>query len=208
MKRMLAFVALILAGAAGSAQATVIDFEDLAVPPGTITNGADLISRGFLFDTLADHSHLANRNVLADNGSTYMGIDDVAGENPVTFSQVGGAPFKLTSFDVSEWVEADLHAKQVEVTGHLFGGGTVVALLTLDGIADGPGGLADFQTFTFGKAWGSLSSVTLKGVGSTFGGDYVAFDDIVVDRASVPEPGTLILFGIGSAFALSRRRRR
>ena len=57
-------------------------------------------------------------------------------------------------------------ARNIEVTGNLFGGGTVSATLTVDGICDGVGGAADFQTFTFDAAWGNLSSVVLKGIDS------------------------------------------
>jgi PEP-CTERM motif len=207
MRRVLTLVALLVAGNIGNAYAAVITFEDLAVAPGTITNEGDLVSGGFLFDTLADHSHRANRNADADNGSTYMGIDDVAGDNPTTFSRTGGGAFALTSIDIAEWLAGDAYARQIQVTGNLFGGGTVSALLTLDGIFDGIGPLADFQTFTFGAAWGNLSSVVLKGIGSPsfFGQDYFAIDNIGVEV--VPEPGTLSLVGLGFAYLFGRRRR-
>ena len=204
MRRVLALAALLVAGNIGTAYATVINFEDLAVPPGTITNEGDLISGGFLFDTAADHSHRANANAGADNGSTYMGIDDVFGEDATTFSRIGGAPFALTSIDIAEWLEPGHYAPQIQVIGNLFGGGTVSATLTLDGIFDGTGPLADFQTFTFGAAWGNLSSVILKGIGSRTGGDYFAIDNIGVE--AVPEPGALSLVGVGFAYLFSRRR--
>jgi PEP-CTERM motif len=194
MRRVLALVALLLAGSIGNAYATVITFEDLAVAPGTITNEGDQVSGGFLFDTLADHSHRANRNADADNGSTYMGIDDVAGDNPTTFSRTGGGAFALTSIDIAEWLAGDAYARQIQVTGNLFGGGTVSALLILDGIFDGIGPLAD------------LSSVVLKGIGSPsfFGQDYFAIDNIGVE--AVPEPGALSLVGLGFAYLFGRRR--
>ena len=159
---------------------------------------------------MADHSHIANANTIADNGSTYMGIDDVFGDNPTTFSPIGGAPFGLTSIDIAEWSGFDEYARQIEVTGNLFAGGTVSALLTLDGIFDGSGPLADFETFAFGGAWGNLSSVVLKGIGglgSPSPGNYYAIDNVVVDSAAVPEPGTLSLLGLGAAYLFGRRRR-
>ena len=96
----------------------------------------------------------------------------------------------------------------ITVTGNLVGGGTVSIMLFPDDIFDGPGGQPDFQTVAFGPAWTNLASVTLLGTGATFGTlNYFAIDNIVVDPAAVPEPGTLTLLGLGSAYLIRRRRR-
>ena len=69
-----------------------------------------------------------------------------------------------------------------------------------------------FQTFFFGPSWTNLSSVALNGMSALCCGDikgnYYGIDNIVVDVASpVPEPGTLSLLGLGSAYLVGRRRR-
>jgi hypothetical protein len=59
--------------------------------------------------------------------------------------QVGGRrPFRSRAVPQSREGSTST-PPQIQVTGNLFGGGTVVALLTLDGIADGTGPLAGFS---------------------------------------------------------------
>jgi hypothetical protein len=209
MRRLLLVAALVGAANIGTAQATTIDFEDVAVPVGTQVNQTDVTAGGFLFDTLADHSHLDNGTWAPGNGTTYLVIDDVFGLDPTTFSPLGGAPFALTSIDISEASSADTYAHQIEVTGNRFGGGTtgpVILTLDFDGVTHPT---FAFQTFAFGAGWDNLSSVVLKGIGASccgaVPGNYYAIDNVVV--AAVPEPGTLALLGLGSAYILGRRRR-
>jgi hypothetical protein len=198
-----------LAGSIGSAQAATIDFEDVAVAPGTEAfNSVDVISGGFLFDAL-NHSHTANRFWGTDNGSTHMVLDHFLGSDPLTISQVGGAPFALTSLDISDAHSQFGSARQVEVVGNLSGGGTVSRLLTLNvDIVDGVYG-DYFETFIFDAAWGSLSSIVLNGLGGIGGADYYAIDNIVVGPpAAVPEPGTLSLLGLSSVYLYRLRRQK
>ena len=133
------------------------------------------------------------------------GLSQVNLFSQVTFSQIGGAPFALTSLDYAKWQHAPLAAATITVTGNHVDGTTVVTTLSPGGIFGGPG--ADFQTFAFGPDWGNLSSVVLRGSGATTGTlNYFAIDNVVVNTA-VPEPGTLTLLGLGSACLISRRRR-
>jgi hypothetical protein len=211
MRRLLALGALILAGSIGNAEATTINFEDLAVAPGTEVfygGGTDPISDGFLFDA-ASHSHVANRFWGTDNGSTHLVLDDVLGPDATTISPILGGPFALTSIDISEAHDNPFFsARQIEVTGNLFGGGTIFTLLALDNNKVNGVYANYFQTFTFGAGWGNLSSVKLNGIGALAGGgNYYAIDNAVVNAAAVPEPGTLSLLGLGFAYLFERRRR-
>jgi hypothetical protein len=207
MKRSLALAALLVVASVGNAQATTITFEDHAVSSGTAQPViGDLTSGGFFFDTAADYYQLANNSAHVDNGSTYL-VTEGDPLSQVTFSQSGGAPFALNSIDYAEWQELGT-ARKITVTGNQVGGTTVSATLLLDGIFDGPGGQPDFQTFAFGTDWANLSSVVLKGTEATFGTlNYFAIDNVVVGTAAVPEPGTLSLLGLGSAYLFGRRRR-
>ena len=211
MKRLLALGALILAGSIGSAEAAVITFENLAAAPGNETffdNGNDPISGGFLFDA-ANHSHVGNRVWGTDNGSTFMVVDGVLGPDAITVSQIGGAPFALTSIDISE-AHGDpfFSARRVQITGNVFGGGTVSTLLLLDNNLVKDVFANYFQTFMLDADFGNLSSFTLTGEGALCcqSSNYYAIDNVVVGT-SVPEPGTLSLLGLGSAYLFGRRRR-
>ena len=211
MKRLLALGALTFAVTIGNAEAATINFEDLAVAPGTenVFNIVDAVSGGFRFDA-ANHSHVANRLWGTDNGSTFMVLDDFLGPDPTTISQLGGAPFALTSIDISEANQRFFSARLIEVTGNLFGGGTIFTVLPLDNnLVDGV--MANyFQTFTFDAGWANLSSVVVNGVGALANsGNYYAIDNLVVGPAAtpLPEPGAMSLLALGSAYLFNRRRR-
>ena len=203
MRRLLALVALVLVGSIGNAHAAVITFEDLPVDP-VGTPGGDRTSSGFLFDTLVDHSHIDDGTSWGTgNGTNIMVIDAFGTANNVTFSPIGGGPFALTKIDLSKAnTFSTTSAQSVEVTANLLGGGTVSTTLAL-------ASNFNFTTFMFDSSWTNLSSVSLNGIGATccgqLPGNYYAIDNIVV--AAVPEPGTLSLFGLGTAYVISRRRR-
>jgi hypothetical protein len=210
MKRLLVLGAVVFAASIGTARATPINFEDQGFVPTPPFNAeprvGDLTSGGFFFDTASNAYQLANNSASVDNGTTYL---VTLGEplSGVTFSPVGGAPFALSSFDYAEWQEFNT-AHQITVTGNLVGGGTVSMPLPLDLVFDGPGGQPDFQKVNFDSNWANLLSVTLTGTGATSGSlNYFAIDNINVAAAAVPEPGTLTLLSLGSAYLIRRRRR-
>jgi len=209
MKRLLGLGVLALAGSIGSAQAAVITFEDIAVGVGVDSfhaGASDPVSGGFLFDA-SNHSHIANAAWATDNGGTYLVVDDVLGPDVLTISPQAGGAFALTSIDISEaHFSTSIFARQVQVVGNLFGGGTVSTTLFLDSnLVENV--LANyFQTFNFGAAWGNLASFTLTGAGALVGGNYYAIDNVNVG-AAVPEPATLSLLGLGAACLFGRRRR-
>jgi len=168
----------------------------------------DKISDGFLFDSSGDHIHIDGGLTpiwSTTNGTTFL-VEDFGFS--IKLSPNAGGPFTLTSMDISE-AHPDARARQVLVTGIRFGVGANPTPLTLslDAFSTNPPGPNGFQTFTFGSDWQNLASVTLLGTGD--GGAYWALDNVVVDTsaAAVPEPGTLTLLGLGSAYLVRRRRR-
>jgi hypothetical protein len=210
MTRLLVLGALVFAASIGTAQAITITFEDQGFVPTPPFNAeprlGDLTSGGFFFDTASNSYQLANNSASVDNGTTYL-VTQGDPLSRVTFSQVGGAPFALTSFDYAEWQEANT-AHEITVPGKLVAGGTISMLLPLDLVFDGPGGQPDFQNVNFDSSWGNLLSVALTGTGATSGSlNYFAIDNIQVDATAVPEPGTLTLLSLGSAYLIHRRRR-
>jgi hypothetical protein len=208
MRRLLVLVALILVGSMGRAEASTVTFEDIGVGVGAdvMYVSPDATSGGFLFDA-QNHSHVSNAFWNTDNGGSYLVVDDFLGPDTLTVSPLSGGPFALTSIDISEAHGLSCcYARQVLITGNVFGGGTVSRNLVLDN--NWAPVLANyFETFTFDAGWGNLSSFTLLGSGAQ-GGNYYAIDNVVVTpAAAVPEPGTLSLLGLGSAYLVRRRRR-
>ena len=179
-------------------QAATIDFEDVAIPPGTQTSEGDIISGGYLFDSSENSLKRINAYVdYSDSGSTYLQIRNLAVNNTVTMSLIGGGTFRLNSMQLGEGFNAASgslgdNATSVLITGNLFGGGTVSTTIIFDEINDGPGGLADFQLATFNPGWDNLTSVVIDGIGGNDG--RMGVDNIIVN---VPEPSSLTLVGIG-----------
>lgn len=114
------------------------------------------------------------------------------------FSFTDGSLFGLVSVDLAEYSTVVPDAVTVQFIGYYAGGGTITTSFTTDGIIDGTGPLADFQTFTFGSGWTGLTRVEVPGYGWSL-------DNLVV---SVPEPasGTFLLLE-GLVLWQSRRPR-
>lgn len=196
----------ILVGGQVQAAPITIDFEDIAIGSGSSDTAGDRISTGYLFDSVPNHTHRGNNVFGTGNGSTYLIQDDFAGVGPMIFSPLAGGTFSLLSIDLAE-ANTVGPATSVDVTGNLFGGGTIMLNFVLDGLRDGDGGIADFETLVLGAGWTNLVSVELKGQGAP-GDNYFAFDNIVVDNAQVPEPTSLALLGMGVTGLCGYRLRR
>jgi hypothetical protein len=119
-----------------------------------------------------------------DNGTSYL---QAALGNSLVFSFLDGSVFNLVSVDLAEYSIVVPNAVTVPFVGYRFDGSVVNASFTTDGIIDGTGPIADFETFHFGPDFSGLTRVEIP----TYGW---SLDNVAV---SVPEPavGTLLLFG-------------
>jgi len=115
----------------------------------------------------------------------------------LVFSSAAGSLFGLVSVDLAEY--STVFANQpvtISFVGYYSDGGTVTMSFTTDGIIDGTGPLADFQTFNFNsKDWSGLTRVEIPSYGWSL-------DNLVV---TVPEPGVFSLFGLGTFGMIARR---
>ena len=101
--------------------------------------------------------------------------------------------------DLAEYSTVVPDAVTVQFIGYRVDGSTVTANLTTDGIIDGTGPIADFQTFNFGPEFSNLTRVEIPT-------DGWSLDNLVV---SIPEPGTWALLVAGGLLfgALKFRKR-
>ena len=113
------------------------------------------------------------------------------------FSVSNGSLFGLVSVDLAEYSTVVPDAVTVHFVGYRQDGSTITTDFTTDGIIDGTGPLADFQTFYFDKEWTGLTRVEIP----TFGW---SLDNLVV---SIPEPSAVTIIFLGSAILFCSRRR-
>jgi hypothetical protein len=114
---------------------------------------------------------------------------------------MSGSLFSLVSVDLAEYATGFTQPLTVRFLGHKPDGLTVVTEFVTDGVIDGIGPLADFQTFYFGPEFSGLTRVEVPTIAWSL-------DNLRLWR-DVPEPGTGALVVVGAAlFAvrlLSRR---
>jgi len=199
--------ALLLMPLTGKTDILTIDFE--SVPAGGCLNiGDSFTTQGFDFSTEGSNFFSCNstRSDLPSNETNYVGSES---PSITTMAATDGATFSLISIDLAELFVGREGYDDVRIDGILLGGGTATSMFTLDGVNDGPGGEADFETFLLSGGFSNLTSIVLTATDSS--NPRFSFDNIVVDTmmtTSVPEPGTLALLGVGLAgIGFARKRK-
>ncbi len=192
-----------------TAHGQVVDFEDAPGSNNPIYNNTALVLGDFEF--ISTHLHTLDTfnifNGIAQNGSdVYIGNEGSGLGGAITMTRTDGGAFNVFSLDAAElWVGDNAtwpNAWGVSVTGYFQGGGSITDVLELDGLVDGAGGVADFQTFSL-SGFTNLVAFEFNGVESTGAPDR-AFG---VDNINlVPTPGAIMVAGLGGLLGVRRRR--
>jgi len=125
------------------------------------------------------------RQAFPENGSAYL----IAGLGcSLAASAWSGQRFGLVSVDLAEFSTLYQTPLAVPFVGYRPDGSTVTTKFTTDGIIDGTGLLADFQTFYFDSRFADLVGIEIP----TYGW---SLDNIVFSQA--PEPATAVLLVVG-----------
>lgn len=214
-KRLRLALAVSIMVSMSSAQAAILDFNSLVVNTwfhlgGTLQpDGWTINDEGFAiantttspFQGIVADSNLTCGPSCPDNDTNYL-LSHGAG---FKLTPLSGDTFSLSSFDAGEAHLTLNYASAIQVIGTLIGGGTVVNTFTLDGINDGTGSLADFQTFNL-TGFNNLTSVNFQPIAGR--GIFFSIDNLNVTTTTIPEPVSVFLIAMGLVgIGLSRRKK-
>ncbi len=186
----------VLAQCYGQGTFTRITFDGPPLqPPGTAYNVQQYYESKMSFTPLPGTAGLgrvgrptANTSDRPDNGTAFLDADIT---ESLQFSAMNGSPFSLVSVDLAEYGTVFARPLAVQFVGYMPDGSTVMTNFVTDGIIDGIGPLADFQTFHFGLEFSGLRRVEVPTIGWSL-------DNLALWR-DVPEPGTGALLGLAAA---------
>jgi hypothetical protein len=185
------------------ADAQVLSFDELS-PTDIPILGSVVCANGTGFRFHSDHFHLVGGTVTQDfssNGTSHIGYESGRGF-PITMERVGGGTFSLHSLDAGEFYAVPGNerpdAETITIVGHQPGGTMVSHTITLDGIHDGAGGVADYQHFVLPATFVNLTSVVFTGLraGNLSGG--IALDNFQYTLPSPETPAACVAFPLTS----------
>lgn len=168
-----------------------ITFEDSSIPPGSASLVSLYYEAGVWFrpiDSMSPgfvHAGPQPPPEWPDNGTACL---QAGLGSTLMFSLVTGSVFDLSGVDLAEYSTVVPNAVTVQFVGYRRDGTIVTTNITTDGVTDGTGPVADFQTFSFDSRFSQLDHVEIP----TFGW---SLDDLVI---SIPEPASGLLLVIGS----------
>jgi len=118
-----------------------------------------------------------------ENGTAYL--QALLGDS-LEFYALNGSAFSLVSVDLAEY-SMFFTSPTVTFNGFKADGSTVSATFTLDGIIDGTGPRADFQTFSFESDFSSVVRVEVPTQGYSLDNLVISFNPVDGDGDGVPD---------------------
>ena len=144
--------------------------------------------------TVQDSGGQAN---APDNGSTWMRTMAWPRQAPLTITNLSGAPFTLHFVDLAEYSTLYSTPRSIPFIGYKNDGSIVTTTFITDGIIDGTGPLADFETFMFDADFTNLNRVVVN----TY---LYSMDNLGI--SVVPEPSSIAMIGLISGGTWFSRR--
>ncbi len=169
-----------------------VDFSAGAPADGSTGGNATYQEDGLFFSTPNQIFRVgANAANRPNNGTPH--IAPLSLQKPLSIGRLDGGVFRLHSVDLAEYSTVFPQPKDITFTGVKSNSSTVSTTFTIDGIIDGTGPLADFQTFVFPATFRDLVSaqVTVDGY---------AMDNLVFENVSTgPASAAVSSVGAGAA---------
>jgi hypothetical protein len=191
---LVALCALLLSLRGAGAQGTITFDGPPVQPPGTARVVQEYHESGVWFAPIPGSDGFVRRGsnppaaFWPDNGTAYVVAS--LGDS-LMFGLDDGSEFGLSSVELAEWSTDYPEPVSVRFVGYKPDGSTVTTDLVTDGIMDGTGPLADFQTLYFGPEFSGLVQVRIP----TYGW---SLDNLVV---TIPEPSAGGLLFLGAALS-------
>lgn len=177
-----------------------VDGYRFASPDNGVSNHAHVLSAPYVQGVEA----------YASNGTQFIGLDSAL----ITMTHLAGASFALQGLDIAEGYllegAARGFASQLRIEGQLLGGGQVSATYDFDGINDGVGGVADFQSISLPNTFVGLASVRFIGLDADGqpGFAFVNLDNISVTAVPEPASASMLLTALGLIGCFARLKQR
>lgn len=189
-----------------SVAATItVTFDPFPIPFQTITSyteaGVTFYATGVSYCKHAG----PGISFLPDNGTGHLLFGAAANDWLI---EKRGTVFSAKSVDLSEYSTVYARPKQITFVGHKPDSTTVSTVFTTDGMMDGEGGSADFQTFKFPDSFTGL--VSLESPNNLYAMDNLTLEAngalMLQTQGSPAEYGTPSPFGYGTALVTAGTR--
>jgi hypothetical protein len=141
---------------------TILDFEDVGRDDCVYLLPQTVFTQGFILTNPLPGNSLFTCNGASDPRQFATNGTRALLTQNLVLSHVTGAPFDLLSFDLAEEISPfELSIPHVWVVGTRQSGEVVARDFTADGLADGSGGIADFEAFSLGEEFSDLASLQI-----------------------------------------------
>ena len=175
----------------------VITFEP---PPCNICELglSNYFESGVLFLGSYSHYGMQMPNSTSNGSSGAVRMPALPGNRSIQF--VDGSAFSLLSVDLGEFmVSASFTASPITFVGTRTDSTRVSQTFTVDGLADGPGGSNDFETFYFTDEFTNLQNVAVQGTS-------FSMDNLNISSVPIPPAAWLFLTGMVALIGISQRK--